>query len=343
MDEIIVDNKTYSPYFMLDCMENDSDAFVTKSFRKLAKRWHPDKNRDPSQSAYYEHMFKAIKESYEYIILKKKKYNVKKKEAIVINKNQSISTKQFDNSEELNTFNKEFEKVRYDNPNDFGYTTERMKDIKEYDNLDFKPLQLFNSKKFNSSDFNKTFEFNQTNVQNKNDNVGLYYKTTDGFNAYNSGDVGGASVSSYNGTMIVGDTFGQNGMGYYDTNYSDYQQTFSTAKNPNKQLEIPNDFIAKSNEQINTLSIEQSNKQMELQRKQRDLQLNVNNEPFSKQNFKLQESLLLQKQHDQMQDKISQDKELILQFRHLYSDQNVIEDALKNNLICNKDYISEDK
>jgi hypothetical protein len=171
----------------------------------------------------------------------------------------------------------------------------------------------------------------------------LYYKTTDGFNAYNSGDVGGASVSSYNGTMIVGDTFGQNGMGYYDTNYSDYQQTFSTAKNPNKQLEIPNDFIAKSNEQINTLSIEQSNKQMELQRKQRDLQLNVNNEPFSKQNFKLQESLLLQKQHDQMQDKISQDKELILQFRHLYSDQNVIEDALKNNLICNKDYISEDK
>lgn len=338
--EIAIDNKTYDPYFILDVTKKDTEEFVTKSFRRKAKMWHPDKNQDPTKVQYYQHMFKVILESYKFILSEKNKSNFKHKnrEEITVNKSHSIPTKSLDNSGELNIFNTEFEKLRVDAPNDFGYTAERMKDAKDYENFKYKPHKLFDTKQFNPNDFNKAFEFNQTNQETSGD-VGLYYQTTDGFNAYNGGDMGGASVSSYNGVMIVGDNFGQNGQGYYDSNYSDYQHTFSSAKNPVKKLKIPSDFKAQANKQVEALSISESKRQIELQKQNRSIKVE---EGSSKYNFQKQEELLLKKQQVQIKQKINQDKELILQYRHMYSDQNTIDSAISGNLIASSDYVTED-
>lgn len=342
--EISVDNKLYDPYFILDVTKNDKEEFVTKSFKRKAKIWHPDKNRDSTKDTYHLHMFKVVVESYKYIILQKNKTNFKHKnnrEEIIVNKSNSIPTKSLNNSGELNVFNTEFEKMKIDTPNEFGYTSERIKDTKEYENFNYKPHQLFDKKQFNPKEFNDAFEFNQTNQTqpDKNLDVGLYYQTTDCFNAYNSGDVGGASVSSYNGVMIIGDTFGQDGIGYYDSNYSDYQHTFRSAKNPTNKLNIPDDFIANSNKENTTLSIEQSRQQIKLQQQTRSI--NTNNDDNSKYNFQKQEELFLQKQQLQIKDKIKKDKQLILEYRHMYNDQNTIQAALSGNLITSPDYVSE--
>ena len=165
MDQIIVDGNVYNPYFMLDVVQGDTEQFITKSFRKKAKMWHPDKissedAKNPDHVKRVHHHFKVLVDSYEYIINKKQSVNHNKREVISVPKNDNIKVRSIDNSNELGLFNEEFEKMHIKTPNDFGYSTKpRLKDTKEYDNFDYKPQQLFNSKKFNSNDFNKLFEY----------------------------------------------------------------------------------------------------------------------------------------------------------------------------------------
>lgn len=341
---IIIDSVSYDPYFMLNCCPEDSEAQVTKSFRKQAKIWHPDKAPNKKNIEHYKHMFKVMHGSYEYIINRKNNSNLKnykKREPVAINKNINIPTKSLDNSNELSNFNNEFEKNRVITPNDFGYSVDRITNMDEYDKQsdNLKPYQLFDIKGFNNEDFNKAFEYNhqQTLDENSEVSLGLYHQTTDGFNAYNSGDLNGASsVSSYNGIMIVGDTFGQSGMGYYDTNYSDYKQTFSSAKNPSNIVNVPMDFESKCNKFDIALKPNEIKNKIDLQKSQRKL----NNKDSNSLNFKQQEELFLQKQEIAMKQKLENDKELILQYQHLY-DKDTITSALENKLLTNKDYVSE--
>ena len=161
MDRIVVDGETYNPYFMLDVVPEDTEDFITKSFRKKAKLWHPDKIRtnDPKMIREAQLHFKVLVESYEYIINKKQSINhSRKREHIDVTNNSNLTPKSIDNTNELNLFNEEFSKLNVTSPNDFGYEIkERLTDIKQYENFNYRPHQIFDPKQFNRSEFNKVF------------------------------------------------------------------------------------------------------------------------------------------------------------------------------------------
>lgn len=347
METILIDGKPYDPYFIIDCVPEDSEEKVNKSFRKKAKMWHPDKlsledRKDPVKVESRKQRFKILVDCYDYILSKKSSFsNSNARQEINVPRNNNIPTKNLDNSSELDNFNKEFESSRVQTPNDFGYSNERLKDLKDYDNFEYKPTQLFDSKKFNPTDFNKAFEYNQeTQGLSASRDVGVYFKTTDGFNAYNAGDSGGfANVSSFNGVMIVGDSFGQNGSGYFDTNYSDYKQVFSAPQNPHEQITVPQDFQGMTRKVV-PLNDKEAQEQMNLQIQMRQMNLNSGG-GSSKQNFQMQEQMFLEKQQGDIKQKIDQDKDFVLQYRHMYKDQNTIDQALSGNLLTNTDYVSE--
>lgn len=348
METILIDGKPYDPWFIIDCVPEDSEEKVNKSFRKKAKMWHPDKlsledRKDPVKVESRKQRFKILVDCYDYILSKKSSFsNSNIRQEINVPRNNNIPTKNLDNSSELDNFNKEFESSRVQTPNDFGYSNERLKDLKDYDNFEYKPAQLFDAKQFNPTDFNKAFDYNQeTQGLSASRDVGVYFKTTDGFNAYNAGDSGGfANVSSFNGVMIVGDSFGQNGSGYFDTNYSDYKQVFSAPKNPNEQISVPQNFQGR-NTKVVPLSDKEAQEQMNLQIQMRQMNLNTGSSS-SKQNFQMQEQMFLEKQQNDIKQKIDQDRDFVLQYRHMYKDQNTIDQALNGSLLTNSDYVSED-
>jgi curved DNA-binding protein CbpA len=327
MDKIIVDGETFNPYFMLDVVPDDTENFITKSFRKKAKMWHPDKfkSKDLLEIKKAQIYFKVLVESYEYIINKKKSVNHKNREHINVSNNTNLQIKKIDNSNELELFNEEFDKLHVKSPNDFGYEIDpRLKDTKEYDNFKYKPYKLFDTKQFNSNDFNKLFEYQQQQHGNSNMEISVYHQSTDGFNGYNGGDLGSAaSVSSYNGIMIIGDTYGQSGIGYYDANYSDYKKSFESAKNPINKIALSDKFESSTSKKIKPLNNHESQRQIELQMQQRNI--DVKSSGHSKQNFKLQEQILLEKQELELKQKLEKDKNMIIQYKHMYDDKSLIQ------------------
>jgi DnaJ-class molecular chaperone len=54
-------NKNY--YEMLEVTKSSSEAEIKKAYRRLALKWHPDKNPDNQKEA--EKRFKEISEAYE--------------------------------------------------------------------------------------------------------------------------------------------------------------------------------------------------------------------------------------------------------------------------------------
>jgi len=331
MNLIKIDNEEYDPYFILDVIQDDDISHITKIFRQKAKLLHPDKltsSEKQNQNIVKKRTkhFKILVECYDYIISKKKE----------LLKNKSIN-ENFENEiltfakNDVDNFNNDFMKTRVDTPNDYGYSVERMSNEKDYEQFEYKPPQLFDTKNFNSNDFNKAFEYQKTQFEDESNNSitgALIHKTTDDFYGYNTADLNGiATVNSYNGILITGDNFGQSGIGYSDGNYSDYKQTFNRAKNP-ESLNIPNDF--KYNSDVKKLSKSESDKEL---RRLQELRNDHIISGSSKTNFKLQEQELLKKQNNFIKEKEENDKQFISQFKNLFKDQNLIETALNGKLI----------
>lgn len=345
MNSITIDGINYDPFFILDVSHEDSDKNISKAFKKKANRWHPDRipinERNEINIKKYKQHFRILTECYEYLMCKNDKSYIpgppNKQVSVPINEN--IAIKNFNNDNDLNSFNKEFSKSKGDTPNDFGYEAKRMQNIDEYDQFQYKPHQLFNDKNFNPNDFNKAFEYHQEKHGKSlaTTDMSIYHQTTDGFNAYNSGDLNGsASVSSYNGLMLVGDTFGQSGLGYSDNNnYSDYKNTFENkAINPNSNLSIPSDF--KGQDRFTKPLTATEIKQKMAMRDKAGSDFHHSGGP-NKYLKKLQEEEFLKKQQENMLAKIKEDKNLILQYQHMYPSQ-FIEDAKNNNLETSNNY-----
>lgn len=359
-NEIMIDNVVYDVYFILGVTSDDTIEHITKEFKKKAKILHPDKmslqdRNDPKKLSKRSKQFKVLTECFAFISDKKKSYNYSKnKTQFEIINNTDLLPQVFHNGEGhtrisnpiIDKFNDEFSRLKVETPNDFGYTAERMPELSstnfeklksQYQTETFKPVQLYSDKKFDQKDFNKTFEYHQSQYESSKDTA-LIHKTSDGFNAYNSGflnesgDLGCASVSSFNGVMIVGDNFGETGVGYNDSNYSDYKMSFSSQKNPEAKIAVPNDFKQKIN------------KDTPLTQKEIDTQIRLRkNDNFesssgpSKNNYKKQEELLLQNQKLNKEQKTKEDRDFILKYQHMF-DKQTIQDAINKKLITNDDY-----
>ena len=354
-NEIMIDNVIYNAYFILGVTSDDTITHINKEFKKIAKILHPDKmsiqdRNDPKKLAKRTKQFKVLSDCFSFISNKKQSYNYKNRNTpIEVINNTQVIQQEFSNNNILDTFNDEFSRLKVQTPNDFGYTTERMSELSstnfdkvksQYQSETFKPVQLYSvdNKKFDQKDFNKTFEYHQSQYDNQAETT-LIHKTSDGFNAYNSGflsgsgDLGCASVTSFNGVMIVGDNFGKYGIGFNDTNFSDYKMSFQTQKNPESKISVPNNFKQKINKDT-PLTQKEIDSQIRLRK---NINLDNNTGP-NKNNYKQQEELLFQNQYnDYIKNKNSpEDREFVLKYQHMF-DKQTIQDAINKKLITNDD------
>jgi hypothetical protein len=225
-DYVCIDDEYYDPYFILGVTKDDSDCQITKAFKTRAKKYHPDK-APVDQVKKYERRFGIILQSYEFIRMRRETVQRCKKE-------------NSHDSQQIQTFNEEFEKVA--NPYEFGYgTQERIANVKDYEKFEHNPVNQFQGKKFTSKAFNRIFVHNkESHNGNENESKALIHKTSDGFYGFNTADINNcALVSSFNGLLITGDDFGETGVGYYANNYSDLRHSYSSAKNPDVVLKVP--------------------------------------------------------------------------------------------------------
>lgn len=323
---IEIDNVEYDPYFIMGVTPDDTVDHINKTFRKKAKILHPDKltpkeKKDIKIVKERTKHFKILVECYEYVLNNKKRYTSSKHGENKFNKNLINN---FDNnSDKLNSFNKEFEslKINQKTPNDFGYEIkEKIKTLEDYENFNEKPYKLFTKGSFNSNEFNNVFEYiKDSHSKKEKKNKALIHKTTDGFYGYNSGNLNNcSSVSTYNGMLIIGDNFGKNGVGYNGNNYSDYKQTYENAKNPNKKIQVPKEFITKKIKEKEML--ENYKKPI----KRQNIRINSTSRP-SKIEFLNQNQEFNKKLEKQIEKEKQKEKEFVMQYSHLYKDHHFIQ------------------
>lgn len=232
MNKIIVSGIQYDPYEILGVTTNSSENDIKRAFNKRVKRYHPDKCPVEKLEDYTK-KYNIVVKSYEFIKNKRSMYKRNESDNI----NNIKQSEKFDQEE----FNKEFDKT-HKNPNDFGYGShQKITSLDDYKELDIKIAKQF--EKFDNEEFNRMFEY--LNVDKQNDTQSLVHKTNDNFYGYNTTGVGNyANVASYNGLMVCGDDYGQSGVGYWDSNYSDYKAVYKMPKHElDKQINVPDEFI----------------------------------------------------------------------------------------------------
>lgn len=221
------------PYFFLGVTPEDDVNFITKVFRKKAKRLHPDKHHSTNaqEKEHIHKQFQLLVQCYEHIL-----HDVKTRESSLDLKKKFATQKELysdiHRTDDTHRSSNDVEHVCYDT-NGFGYGVH-----KRYENVDDyeqKPIikQIFDDK-FDAQIFNKVFEYNASSKSksNKQSEKGLVNRTTDGFFGLNSCPFEFASVHSYNGLLLVGDDLGETGVGYYGSHFSDLKQSFDTSRNP---------------------------------------------------------------------------------------------------------------
>jgi hypothetical protein len=160
-------------------------------------------------------------------------------------------------TDELNEFNKKF-KNNKTNKNENENGDNRLENPDDYKKFEVDIYNQFSDTKFTNEQFNKIFEHIKLQDGELDQVIekSLIHKTTDGFRGYNSADFGNcALVSSFNGLLISGDTFGDNGSGYWGSGYSDYKFSYNRAKNPNSRIIVKSDVKQHKQTKVNTEEI----------------------------------------------------------------------------------------
>jgi len=260
---VFIDGVDYDPYFMLDVVKTDTDSKICSSYKKKIKKYHPDKI---NKSQYTEQELFRINTHYHVLnecfkeIMNTRGYG---------KPNHSFENKNFNKScgssngratleENIKNFNDMFDSNRNSTPTDFGYGQhEHIQSVEEYDNFKPQLVNLFTNKKFNKKQFNKMFEYNKS-IQEEDDCTQkslCLYKTIDGFTGIAQNIENAAPVNSYNGLIIIGDEYGQSGLGYYGNNFSDYKHSFSAPRNPKQYINVPQNFTLEE-DKFQTTNIE---------------------------------------------------------------------------------------
>lgn len=230
MNKIIVSGIEYDPYEILGVATNSSEIDIKMAFNKRVKRYHPDKSPNGKREDYTK-KYDIVVKSYEFI---KNKRNIYKS-------NESDNISNIKKSDKFNTkeFNIEFNKNR-GIPNDGEH--HKIASVDDYKELDIKIKKQF--EKFDNEEFNRMFEYLNVDKETDNKNKSLIHKTNDDFYGYNTAGFNNcANVSTYNGLLLHGDNYGQSGVGYWDSKYSDYKAVYKMPKyEVDKQINIPDDF-----------------------------------------------------------------------------------------------------
>lgn len=331
MDIIVIDNEQYDPYHILGVTKDDEDDIIKLAYKKRAKKYHPDKAITKTDQKKFEKRFRIIVESYEYIKKKRLNYKIKhnnSKKYSNSNSNNSNSKKKYASEEEYDE--QEENDNQDEDPNNFGYGEyNRLSNIDDYDVNQYQYVNQFKDKKFSNKTFNKIFEHNKKKYEKTISSEekmkrALVHKTTDGFYGYNTADLDNcASVSSYNGLMLTGDRFGENGIGYWNNVYGDYKLSFQGCRNPNDVIELLNE---NNNEDEDEKYIKNK-----MDYKKYIKQYNETNKPIIKTTFNEQQKQLYDNNMQSLLDKEKEDKEFIMKYSKKYN-KSIIQQAIKGEL-----------
>lgn len=326
MSYIKIDNEKIDPYFIVGVTEEDSEETLYRRYKQKAKILHPDKVKDKDKKLC-EKNFRILKESYEYIKREKRGENnrndIKKLREAKRDKYKEEEEKNFKTKEDKKKFNEKYEKEKekLKKPEDYGHKEHRrIKEAKEYKELDVEIDKILD--KFSSKKFNKIFEYlKEKNKSEEDKERGLIQRTTDGFFGYNSGTVKQMPVSVYNGLLLAGDDYGEEGKGYYGDDYSDYLDVLNSIRNPKKgEIDI---------KKIMKYKI----KREETKRNIKDLeeQLNIPRGSFVKANeeFELQKSR-------QLKEEIERSKRMVMKYGDIFG-KDLIEQANRGALEMSSD------
>lgn len=324
------------PYFFLGVTQNDDINFVTKMFRKKAKKLHPDKNyfSTNEEKNYSREQFQLLIQCYEYIL---SNHNHSNSFDLKHSFNKQSQYSQYSSS----PTNTKKQKVVFDElsqniskvntVNSFGYgSVSKLESKDDYDKHKPKIHKLFNEKSFDVSTFNNVFDYQKKkSKKNKQSNsTGLIHRTSDGFFGYNSGSLADCSlVHSYNGLLLVGDDLGESGKGYFSSIYSDYKQSFDNCKNP---VSLP------SNPELETV-LKQSNSSSKKKKTYSNYNecyselTNQLNNSLNKMSFVDSNNFFEQKKRFDLLESIEHDKKFVTKHIHMFPKQT-IESASKNVL-----------
>lgn len=336
------------PYYILGVSRGDDIKHITKEFKKRIHKVHPDKVRGSQEDKEIaSRQFKIFLDAYETIL----SLDTKEKEQVGRGlrgnfEDYTVSQQQVQQVKfsecDLDKFNRDYLTKRPHAPNDFGYGEQtrlgqnlKEDDFKgkmaEYNSFNYQPTNVIGDK-FDHREFNRIFEHNNSNVSQE-ESRGLIHKTTDGFVPFNCGDNGIASVSSYNGLMIVGDNFGESKVGYDTSMYGDYRHSFNTAMNPESR-ETPSDFrTSMERYDVDSRSLE---KQMQERETEFERMMNTKHA----KSFHEQEQELEIRQANELKNKIQYDTKFIEQYISHYPPETV-EAARRGELDVSSDYIRD--
>lgn len=329
------------PYFFLGVTPTDDINFVTKMFRKKAKKLHPDKNyfSTEDEKNNSREQFQLLIQCYEYILS-----NHNRTDSFDLKQSFNKQSNQYSqySSSPTNTQVKK-QKVLFDelsesiskvSLNSFGYgSVSKLESKDDYDTLKPKIHKVFNDKSFDVTTFNNVFEYQKKkSKKNKQSNhSGLIHRTSDGFFGYNSGNLSDYSiVHSYNGLLLVGDDLGESGKGYFSDNYSDYKQSFESSKNP-LNLPTKSELTQALKQNSNKDMYSKSNKKSYLNYKDCYSELTNQLSNQNKMSFVDSNTYFEQKKRFDLLQSIENDKKFVNKYVHLYPKQT-IESANKNLL-----------
>ena len=327
MEIIDIDGKYYDPYYILNVTRNDDDEIVKSSFKKIAKKYHPDKAKSEKERIKFEKYFKILVKSYDYIKSKRSNSDFAK-----VRKESKQDNEVTGKKSDLQS--------SYKDPNDYGYGNhKRYENEDDYKNFEIQTYNQFGDKKYNNKEFNRIFEWNKKNTDDdsseENDSdkqtksTALIHKTTDGFFGYNTADVNScALVNTYNGLLIVGDDFGESGVGYWDEKYGDYKLSYSKVNNPDKIIKPPKEF--------KTEFEKDSDKKI---KKNFTKYNNIINDIKIDGDYGNEEKKLLDKAITDLEEKEKRDKKIVLKYINKY-DNNIAKQGLEGTLDKNASYIS---
>ena len=337
------------PYYILGVTRNDSVEKITREYRLNAKKYHPDKVKEDSRE-YASRQFKILKDAYNTILSEKRKGADDSTRETFKKYNSNIKVEAPEKMDQ-DVFNKKFQVNRKKQPNDFGYqvssrlgagdiTVDPSKvnwgeKMNEYNNFDYKPVEIINKDNFNNTDFNKMFEFtwDTSSSVKESDSRGLVTQTRDGFIAANTTiDVGGyASVSSWNGLMIVGDNLGESGVGYDTNNYGDYKQSFNGGMNPIQKLDDSALNYKTKMEKSGVSKDVLSKREYTSLLKEREETTSILNNPKYDKSYSQYNIDMEKKESDSFYNKLENDTKFIEQYSNLYP-KELVEQAKKGLL-----------
>lgn len=334
MDVVKVGGKRYDPYFILDVTKDDSDEHIKRSFREKVKRYHPDRYTDPAKRKKYELYFQILSESFDYIRTKRSSTNVDTRRRSSKSTTRSKQDQERSKKMSPNTFNKTFcesSDVNRNKPEDFGYSATRTSTVKEYKNFEVNNYNQFSDRKFSEREFNRIFDYikQQQSQESQTRQLQVVHKTTDGFNGYNCNDVGEcALISSFNGLLITGDDLGERGIGYWGDRYGDYKMSYETARNPNRRVKVPKDFVKPEPTRSTQTSTDYSHVVSDIKRQ-------LSNDIT----FQSETNTLYQKTYSDLVEQERRDREFVLKYANQY-DANTVQQALNGELETSPTYTS---